>query len=207
MRFYADRPGRFVRQFLGDLLTVVWVIAAAAVPAAVGVALWRVGNRITSLAGQTGTAAGQLQSSADTVKGVPFVGADVAAPLRTLSTTLTSIGMQLGGDTRTVHRAAVAYAISAAVLGIGVPLLAWALTRGRWITSVRRLRGALSEDDLEGLAHAAASASSLRVLRRLPPGTLRAWTAGDPADRRQVAYLRLQRLGLSPPRIRPDAGS
>ncbi len=130
----------------------------------------------------------------------PFVGSDVAAPLGTISSTLTSIGVQLGGDTRTVHRAAVVYVIAAALLGIGVPVLAWCLTWGRWIAAVRSLRGAMSDDDLEALAFAAAATSSLRALRRLPPGTLRAWAGGDPAARRELAYSQLRTLGLSPPR-------
>ena len=204
MRFYADRPGRFTRQAAADLLVVGWVIAAGGVSAAVGVGLWRVGTRVAVTAGQTTGAAGQLRTSADTVATVPFVGGDVATPLRSLAGTLTSVGAGLGGDSTTVHHAAVAYALATGILGVAVPVLAWCLTRGRWVRTVRSLRGVLTEDDLQALACAAAAGSSLRDLRRLPAGTLLAWTNGDPTARRAVAQLRLYTLGLHPPR--PAAG-
>lgn len=200
MRFYADSPARSTRQALADLLVVVWVITAAAVSTAVGVSLWRVGNRVAVTADQTTGAAGQLRSSADLVAGVPFVGSQVATPLRTLAATLTSVGTGLHGDIATVHHAAVVYAVSSGILAVAVPVLAWAVTRGRWVRTVRGLRSSLTDDDLQALACAAAASSPPRDLRRLPPGTVLAWTGGDPGARRDLALLRLRTLGLSPPR-------
>ncbi len=52
--------------------------------------------------------------------------------------------------------------------------------------TVRSLRGVPTEDDLQALACAAAAGSNLRVLRRLPAGTLLAWANGDPTARRAL---------------------
>lgn len=203
MPFYAHRPGRFARQVITDVLVVCWILAAVAVPTAVGVALWQVGNRITAVAGQTTTAAGQLRSSAATAATVPFIGSDIATPLRTVATALTSLDSRLAGATTSVHRAAILYPVAAGLLAIIAPMVVWWLTRGRWITATRRLRGPLSQDDLQALACAAAATSSLRTLRQLPPGTLTAWAAGDPAARVDLASLQLRTLGLSPPHLTP----
>ena len=200
MRIYADNAGRVARQVVADLLLGCWVLASLAVPAVVGVALWRAGDRITAVIGQTTAAAGQLRSSADTAAGIPLVGSDIASPLQTLAATLTSVGTALGRDTVTVHRDAVIYAASAGLLTAVGPVVVWCLTRGRWISAARQVRGPLSEDDLQALACAAAATSSLRTLRRLPPGTLLAWTAGDAGARRDLAFLQLRALGVSPPR-------
>ena len=101
----------------------------------------------------------------------------------------------MGGNSTTVHHTAVAYAVATGLLAVAVPVLAWCLTRGRWMHTVRSLRGVLTEGDLQALACAAAAGSSLRVLRRLPPGTLLAWTNGDPTARRTLAQLWLRTLG------------
>ena len=200
MRIYADNPARVARQVLADLVIGCWLLAALAVPAVVGVTLWRLGDRITGVVGQTNAAVGQLRTSADTAAGVPFVGSDVAAPLRTLAGTVASVTADLGGDTVSVHRAAVIYAVTAGLLAAVAPIVVWWLIRGRWVKAARRVRGALSEDDLQALACAAAATSSLRTLRRLPPGTVLAWAAGDIGSRRELAFLQLRTLGLFPPR-------
>lgn len=198
MHLYAELPARRARQLLADLLLLVWVGAAIAVGAAAGLALWRIGDRTTSLAAQTASAAGQLRSSADTVASVPLVGGQVATPLRSLGQTFTSLGGALQGDTATLHRAGIAFGVAVAVLGVAVPVLAWCLTRGRWVRRAGALRGRLGEDDLEALAVAAVATAGLRTLHRLPAGTVLAWRAGDPAARRAVAALGLRSLGLRP---------
>lgn len=200
MRFYSNSPARLARQALADVLTLCWILAAVAVPTAVGLALWQVGNQITAVAGQTTTAAGQLRTSADTVATVPFVGSDIATPLRTVATALMSMHSRLGGATLSVHRAAILYPIAGGLLGVIAPLVVWWLTRGRWIAAARRLRGPLSQDDFQALACAAAATSSLHTLRQLPPGTLTAWAAGNTTARRDLALLQLRTLGLTTPR-------
>lgn len=198
MRLYAELPARRARQLVGDLLLLVWVAAAVTVATVTGLALWRLGNRTTALAGQTASAASQLRSSADTVASVPLVGGQVATPLRSLGQTFTSLGSGLAGDTAALHRAGVAAGVAIAVLGVAVPVLAWFLTRGRWVRRAGALRGRLTDDDLEALAVAAVATAGLRTLHRLPAGTVLAWRAGDPAARRAVAALGLRSLGLRP---------
>lgn len=196
MRLYAQLPFRRTRQVVGDLLTLAWLAASAAVGILVGRAVWSVGDRLRTAGDETGTAAGQLRGSADSVAGVPLVGGSVATPLRSLAGSLDQLRNGLTGDTAALHRAGVTYGIALVVLGAAVPVLAWCLTRGRWIRRSGIVRGPLSEDDLEALAHQAIAHAGLRTLRRLPPDTVRAWTAGDPHARRALAALQLARLGM-----------
>lgn len=199
MRLYADTPLRRTRQLVADLLVVCWLAAALVVGSSVGLAVYRIGDRLAQTGRQTDATVRQLRTSADSVAGIPLVGSQIATPLRSLGTSLGSLGAGLGGDSTSLHRAGVAYGIASALLGMTVPILAWCLTRGRWIARARTARGPLTEDDLEALACAAAAGRSLRALRRLPAGTVLAWSAGDPRARRELAALQLRGLGLRPP--------
>lgn len=198
MRLYAELPGRRARQLLGDLFVAVWTAGALATGTTVGLALARVGDRTAALARQTRAAATDLHSSADSVAGVPFAGSRLASPLRSFGDRLGGLGHGLDGDTATLHRAGLLFGLAFAVLGVAVPVLAWCLTRGRWVRRVASLTGHLSEDDLEILACTAAAGAGLAALRRLPPGLVLAWRAGDPVARRAVAGVGLRTLGMRP---------
>lgn len=205
MRLYADTPLRRTRQLVADLLVACWLAAALAVGTAVGLVVYRIGDRVAQAGRQTDASARQLRSSADSVAGIPLVGSQVATPLRSLGRSLSSLGAGFGGDSTSLHRAGVAFGVAFAVLAAAVPILAWCLTRGRWISRARTAGGPLTEDDLEALACAATAGSGLRALRRLPAGTVLAWSGGDPRARRELAALQLRRLGLRapPPRSGP----
>lgn len=205
MRLYADTPLRRTRQLVADLLVLCWLAAALVVGSAAGWAIYRIGDRLAQAGRQTADGARQLRSSADSVAAIPLVGSQVATPLRSLGTSLDTFGAGFGGDSTSLHRAGVAFGIAFALLGMIVPVLAWCLTRGRWIVRARTAGGPLTEDDLEALAYAAAAGSGLRAIRRLPPGTVLAWSAGDPRARRELATLQLRGLGLRgpAPRSRP----
>jgi hypothetical protein len=199
MRFYADTPLRRIRQVIADLLVLCWLAASIVVGSSVGLVLYRIADGVAKAGRQTTSAARQLRSSADSVSGLPLVGSRVADPLRSLGNSLDSVGTGLNGDTASLHHAGVAYAIALSILASAVPVFAWCLTRARWIRRASAVRGPLSEDDLEALAYEATARSGLRTLRRLPPGTVVAWSAGNPRARRELAALRLAHLGLRPP--------
>ena len=199
MRLYAQLPARRARQLTADLLLAVWAAVAAGTGVAVGIGLWTVGDRAGGLAGRTRSAAGQLSSSGDSLSSVPLVGGQLAGPLHTLAASLTALGVNLGGDTTTLHRAGIGFGVTTDVLALAVPVLVWASTRGRWVRAVRGLRGPITEDDLEVLATTAVTTAGLRVLHQLPPQTVLAWRAGDPAARRALAAIGSRSLGLHPP--------
>ncbi len=199
MRLYAELPARRARQLAVDLAVAGWVVATLATATAAGLALWRLGDRTTALAGRAAAAAGQLRSSADSVATVPLAGDRLAGPLRSLGSTVADLGSGLTADTATLHHAGLAFGSALALLGIAAALLAWCLTRGRWIRRAGAVGDHLGEDDLEVLALAAATApGGPRRLRRLPSGTVLAWRSGDPAARRAVAAVELRALGLRP---------
>lgn len=206
MRLYADTPLRRTRQLVADLLILCWLAASVVVGTSVGVVVWRIADRIATTGRQTDTAARQLRSSADSVSGLPLVGSGIADPLRSLGNSLSAVGTGLTGDTASLHRAGVLYAIALTLLASAVPVLAWCLTRGRWVRRASAVRGPLSEDDLEALAYQAAARTGLRTLRRLPPGTVLAWSAGNPRARRALATLQLRALGLQAPDPLPLRG-
>ncbi len=199
MRLYAQLPARRARHLTADLLLAVWAAVAAATGAAVGIALWTVGDRVGGLAGRTRSAAGQLSSSGDSLSSLPLVGGQLAGPLHTLAGSLTALGANLGGNTTTLHRAGIGFGVTTGVLALAVPVLVWAVTRGRWVRTVRGLGGPITEDDLEVLATTAVTTAGFAVLHQLPPNTVLAWRAGDPTARRALAAVSIRSLGLHLP--------
>lgn len=191
---YAELPGRRVRQGLGDLSTLVWIVVWMRIG-------WWVHDLVTRLrapgaamedAGDRFADALELISAE--VEAIPLVGTALASPFQGAA-----------GAGRILERAGIAQqevvgqlALVLAVLLAGIPIL-WVLSsylpgRLRWIReagAARRLRS--DPDALRLLALRAAVHRPLPKLLRAVPDPGGALASGDYEP---LARLELKALGL-----------
>lgn len=114
MRFYAERPLRAAAQLSADLLVLAWVVGVLIVARGAYDLVGTLQEPARALADAGGAVAHTFASAAETAKGVPFVGGDLARALGTgtdAGTTLASAGSDQVPAIRT------------AALGVGIGLV------------------------------------------------------------------------------------
>ncbi|RJQ81852.1 hypothetical protein D5S17_04575 [Pseudonocardiaceae bacterium YIM PH 21723] len=201
MRWYAERPGRFLRQFLSDVLAVAWVYGW------VRVALWT-REQVLALRdpGQGLVDAGTtlhdtFGGAADKANKVPFVGEALAGAL----SRGTRAGDRISGaghsQIDTVTQLGQVVLISLITLAVIVVLATWLPVRLRYArqaSAIRTLARSGVGDEL----------LATRALHRLPLNKLaKLAEKGDPAtlvregDQEivgQLVAIELRTLGLKP---------
>ncbi len=201
MRWYAERPGRLLRQLVADLLVLVWVVVAALVGSAVYEVVLALQGPARTLADAGGRIESTFTGASQSASGIPFVGEDLARALTPgvdAGSGLARAGTDYGDAIGTLATAAGLLVPLALLLPV---LLAWLPLRLRY---ARRA----------GAAAAARSGSpdllALRALARAPMHRLRAvsadpaagWRTGDPEVLVRLATLELDSLGLRAPQSR-----
>lgn len=203
MRPYAERPVRAARQFLSDVLVVLWVVLVVNVALAAKVLVDGLQGPAMTLADAGAAVRGAFTDAADIARGVPFVGEDLARALGT--------GTGAGESLATAGReqvAAVALAANGVAVGIvglaAVPVvLLWLTLRVRWMLSARSARVARAVDtDL--LALRALTRAPVRRLLAVSPDPASAWRRDDRVAVHRLAELELASLGLRAPSPAPD---
>lgn len=203
MRFYAERPGRLLRQLFGDVLVVAWVVLVVLVARAAQDLVQQLQGPARALV-DAGTAIGSAFSGAARTAGtVPLVGADLARALGSGTAAGDTLAASGREQLQAVANVALATAVGIVVLAALPVVLLWLTLRVRY---ARAARSAITVRDADnGLL-------ALRALTHMPVGRLLAVT-DDPAaawrrdDRdvvRGLAELELRSLGLRPPRARVD---
>ncbi|GAA2706890.1 hypothetical protein ACFY2R_22390 [Micromonospora olivasterospora] len=197
MKIYADRFPTAVRQFLTDLLVVVWVYAA------VRFALW-VHDLVQKLAvpgrkleGAGGGLADNLAEAGGKVRRVPLVGDELTAPFTKAADAARAVADAGRDQQELVGQLALALSVAVLVFPLGVVLLGWLPLRLRWMrraASAKALAAAPAGRDL--LALRALAGQPLGRLTRIAPDVAEAWRRGDDATVDALAALELRRLGL-----------
>jgi hypothetical protein len=197
MKIYAEKPFRFGRQMIADLVTVVWI----------GVWIW-VGTHLydlimkLALPGQKlesagGGLASNLADAQDKANSIPLVGDKLGAPLGKAAEAARSIADAGQAQQNVVHDLALTLSIAVGALPVLMAVVLWLLLRFRWIRAasaanrLRRRRGGV-----ELLALRALTFAPLRRLATLPDDTAARWRDGDPGTIDSLAGLELRRLGL-----------
>ncbi len=195
MRMYAERPGRRVRQFVGDLavigLVLLFVIGGWAVHDAVR-ALEAPGRQVEQ-AGQDFT--GAVDRFGTQLERVPLVGEDLRESLggvRDAGGEIEAAGRREQEVVRDVARVA---GLAVAVPPTLLVVLAGLLLRLRWAREAAAARQ-LREAGPAGLRVLALRAVTRRRLSRLPGGVAGAVAALDGGDNTALAAVELHALGL-----------
>ncbi|MER7444673.1 hypothetical protein [Micromonospora avicenniae] len=197
MKIYADRFPTAARQFLTDLLVVVWVYAA------IRGALWlhdlvqKLAVPGQKLEGAGGGLADNLAEAGGKVGRVPLVGDELTAPFERAAGAARALAEAGRDQQELVDQLALALAVAVLIFPLGLVLVGWLPLRVRWIRragSAAKLATAPAGRDL--LALRALAGQPLDRLTRIAPDVAEAWRRGDDATVEALAALELRRLGL-----------
>ncbi|MEU0962864.1 hypothetical protein ABZ328_25465 [Micromonospora aurantiaca] len=197
MKIYADRFPTAVRQFLTDLLVVVWVYAA------IRFALWlhdvveKLAVPGQKLEGAGGGLADNLADAGGKVGRVPIVGDELTAPFTRAADAARSVAEAGRDQQELVGQLALGLTVAVLVFPLGLVLFGWLPLRLRWMRragAAKALAGAPAGRDL--LALRALAGQPLSKLTRIAPDVAEAWRRGDDATVDALAALELRELGL-----------
>jgi hypothetical protein len=197
MRFYADRAGVAVRQFVSDLGVVVWVGSWIWLALTVHALVERLavpGKKLEDAG--TGIAAG-LTDAGNTVAGVPGVGDALASPLDRAASGAQALADAGRAQQHSVDQLASVIVVLLLIVPLGLVLLGWLPLRLRWMRRARIgsvLRAGRAGREL--LALRALARQPLRRLVTIHPDPVGAWRVGDSSTVDALAALELRSLGL-----------
>ncbi len=197
VKIYADRFPTAVRQFLTDLLVVVWVYAA------IRFAMWlhdlveKLAVPGQKLEGAGGGLADNLADAGGKVGRVPIVGDELTAPFTRAADAARSVAEAGRDQQELVGQLALGLTVAVLVFPLGLVLFGWLPLRLRWMRragAAKALAGAPAGRDL--LALRALAGQPLSKLTRIAPDVAEAWRRGDDATVDALAALELRELGL-----------
>ncbi len=197
VKIYADRFPTAVRQFLTDLLVVVWVYAA------IRFALWlhdvveKLAVPGQKLEGAGGGLADNLADAGGKVGRVPIVGDELTAPFTRAADAARSVAEAGRDQQELVGQLALGLTVAVLVFPLGLVLFGWLPLRLRWMRragAAKALAGVPAGRDL--LALRALAGQPLSKLTRIAPDVAEAWRRGDDATVDALAALELRELGL-----------
>jgi hypothetical protein len=198
MKIYAEKPLRFTRQIVADVMAlawcVMWVWAALTLYDLVG-RLAAPGEKLEE-AGDS--LAANLADAQTKAKGIPLVGNSVSEPFGSAAEAARNIAEAGRSQQDAIGDLATVLALLTAGIPVIIALALWLPFRIAWIRSastaarVRRHAGGA-----ELLALRALATAPLRRLAALDTEVVSGWRRGDPVAIDQLAALELRRLGLN----------
>lgn len=201
---YSDVPARAAVQVLSDVAVLTWVVLWVWVGRAVHDAIATMAAVGTSLEGGASGLSDRLSAAGRQAARLPFVGDDVAKPLR-----------DAGGAAADVANAGRDFTVKvdslADLLGVLTAITPIVLVVGMWLslryTFARRAaataKAARSPAGENLLALRALTTRPLRLLAAVHPDPVAAWRDGDPAVVSRLAALEAARSGVRlPPKPR-----
>ncbi len=203
MRFYAERPGRFLLQLVADVLVVLWVWLCVEVARTARAAVLELQSPADTLTGAGDGIRGAFDDAAQTAGRLPLVGEDLAQALGAgtgAGESIATAGREMAGTVATI---AAGTALGIAVLGIVPVLLVWVPLRLRYARaagSAAQIRSV----DTDLLALRAITRQPVRRLLRVSDDPAAAWRRDDRDVVHALAALELRSLGLRAPRRIPD---
>jgi hypothetical protein len=200
VKVYADSPARRVRQVVGDLLLVVWVIGWLVISRVVHdstMLLARPGEEITAAGSGL---ADRMRDAGSAVDNTPLIGDELRTPFDGAGDAADQIAAAGVSQVEAVDQLAFWLSLSVAAIPILVAVAVYLPMRWRFIreaTAGQRFIDA--GEDLDLFALRALSRQPMHRLARISHDPAGAWRRGDPAVVRALAVLELDDAGLRPP--------
>lgn len=197
VRVYADRPAVGFRQFVSDLLVLVWVGLWIWVATKVYETVLKLAVPGQKIEGAGEGMAGGLSDAGNQVDKVPAVGDALANPLDKAAGAAQALADAGREQQHAVHNLAVTLVVLLLIVPMSLVLFVWLPLRVRWIrrasyaTTLRRGRGGRDLLALRALAN-----QPLRRLANVAPDPANAWRDGDDSIVDSLARLELRTLGL-----------
>jgi hypothetical protein len=194
MKWYADRPARFTRQLIADLLAVGWV--ALWIWVATTAHDWVLELRAPGdgLVNAGGDIRDVFTNAAGKAKGIPFVGNDLSGALGNgtkAGETLIGVGnTQIG----VVQDTAFWLSVALIVIPVLFLLITWLPLRLRYARKAGNIAGLRDKPDL--LALRALTSLSPKELRKFPSDPAVGWRTGDTDVIDELARRQLRALGV-----------
>lgn len=203
MRFYAERPGRLLRQLFADVVVVAWVVLVVIIARAAYDLVQQLQGPARTLADAGAAIGSAFSGAARTAGDVPFVGGDLARALGTGTAAGDSLAAAGREQVETVANVALGLAVGIVVLAAVPVVLLWLTLRVRY---ARAARSAITvrTADTDLLALRALAHMPVRRLLAVSDDPAAAWRRDDREVVRGLADLELRSLGLRPARVRAD---
>lgn len=193
MKPYADTPGRFLRQFLGDVVVLGWIGAWVWLGVTARDWIGRLAAPGRTLAGAGGAFRDSMNAAGTSAHRVPLVG----GPLRDALRSAGSLGGRLVAAGRaeqdTIGRIALGAMIVLIVLPAVTALALWLPGRVRWMRAAAAARRA--DPDLLAL-RALVGQSPRRIRAAAGEDPVGAWRRGDAGAIDRLAALHARSLGI-----------
>ncbi|MDX8047787.1 hypothetical protein SK571_00195 [Lentzea sp. BCCO 10_0798] len=194
MKWYADRPARFTRQLIADLLALAWV--ALWIWVATTVHDWVLQLRAPGdgLVNAGGSIRDVFTNAASKARGVPFVGEDLAGALGNgtqAGQTLTDAG---NAQISVVQDSAFWLAAALVVVPVLFLLITWLPVRLRYARKAANTARLRDKPDL--LALRALTSLSPRQLSKFDGDPAVAWRTGDTDVIDELARRQLASVGV-----------
>ena len=200
MKLYADLPARRLRQVVGDVLLVLWVVASLLLARAVHDAtlLLAAPGRELEEAG-TGLAA-RLREAGSAVAGTPLVGDELEAPFAGAGGAADRVAAAGVAQVAAVEQLATWLAVAVGAVPVLLALAVYLPRRWRFVRAASAGQRFVDADqDLDLFALRALTSQSLPRLSAISRDPAGDWRRGDPAVVRRLAELELRTVGLRPP--------
>jgi hypothetical protein len=198
VKFYAEKPGKALRQLITDLLVVFWIYLWVRVSMGVYDGIEKLAVPGQKLEGAGDSLAQQLRDAGGKVKRVPIAGDDLAGPFNKAGDAAAGVAEAGRQQQEVVHNAALAMSIGLLAVTLSVVLFIWLPRRLRWIeraSAAAKMRGSAAGKDL--LALRALASQPLAKLAAIDPDIAAAWRRGDADAVDRLAKLELAAEGLS----------
>ena len=198
--FYAELPGRRIRQVLGDIGLIVWAIAWIRIAVWLHELVMNLAAPGLALASGGQGLADSIDSAGSALGGIPLVGSALQAPFEGMTGAAQSLADAGQAEADAVGKLALALAVVIAALAICLYVAAWVPWRIMFIRRATAAKSLVDADaDLDLFALRAMARQPLHVLARISADPAGAWRAQDPAVVRALAALELKSEGLRLP--------
>ena len=192
MRFYAQRPVRFLRQVIADVVVVAWAVLVVIVARAAYELIRQLEAPARALADAGEGIRGAFDGAAGTAAGVPIVGEELARALGAGTAAGASLADAGREQLEAVNAIATGAAVGIVVLAAVPVVLLWLTLRLRYARSAAAARCAGT--DL--LALRAMARRPVRSLLAVSDDPAAAWRRDDRDVVHGLAELELRSLGL-----------
>jgi hypothetical protein len=200
MKVYADSSTRRIRQVLGDLLLVGWLVlwlVIARVVHGATMLLARPGEELTRAGDGL---ADRLRDAGSAVNGAPIIGDQLQAPFAGAGDAADQLAAAGASQVRAVDQLAFWLTLSVGAIPILIALAVYLPARWRFAreaTAGQRFVDA--GEDLDLFALRALARQPMHRLAQISHDPAGAWRRGDPEVVRELAVLELRDVGLRPP--------
>lgn len=199
MKPYADAPGRFLRQFIGDVIVLAWIAAWVWLGATARDWITRLAAPGRAMNGAGTSFRDSLNNAGNSAGKVPLVGGSLRDALRSAGSAGGRLATAGRAEQETVGRIALWAMIVLVVLPVVTALALWLPGRVRWMREAGAARRLLTRTD------GGADVLALRALVTQPPRRITsaagddpvaAWRRGDPEVVDRLAALQAKSLGV-----------